>query len=236
MARKNILIVEDEADMADLVATRLKREGFNVDIAPDGYEAMRKIRLGQWDLVLLDVMLPGMSGIDVACELRNDTRTSDIPVIMMTARSEESDIVVALRLGADDYITKPFGMSVLVARVQAMLRRVRRDGRETGGSIKAGPVDIDTRKHDVTLDGRRLQLTLTEYRLLVALANARGAILSRNQLIDQAMGVDTIVTDRTIDVHMASLRKKLERARGIIRTVRGIGYRLDVESQGDDPA
>ena len=228
MSRKRILVVEDEADMAELVAMHLRREGYVVDVAPDGLKALDLIRSQPPDLALVDIMLPNLSGTELVTELRQDPRTSAVPVIMMTAKGEESDIVVGLRLGADDYVTKPFSLSVLVARVAAVLRRAAAVTEGAKGILKVGPIAIDADRHVVEVDGRAVALTVTEYRLLSALAAARGRVLTRSRLIDQGMGIRAVVTDRTIDVHLASLRRKLGDARGCVRTVRGVGYRLAV--------
>ena len=217
------MIVEDEVDMAELVAMRLRREGYLTELVHDGAEALDRIRSNPPDLVLLDLMLPGMPGADVAAELRRDGRTAALPIIMLTARSQESDVVAGLKLGADDYVTKPFSMSVLVARVEAQFRR--RQGVQAE-PLQAGPLRIDPQRHSVQVAGQDVALTLTEFRLLTALVAARGRVLSRNQLIDQVLGIDAVVTDRTIDVHLAALRRKLGPARGLIQTVRGVGYRL----------
>jgi len=227
MSKKRIVIVEDEADMADLVAMRLRREGYRVDVAADGLKALDLIRSQPPDLALVDIMLPNLSGTELVTELRQDPRTSAVPIIMMTAKGAESDIVGGLRLGADDYVTKPFSLAVLVARVAAVLRRAAAIREGAAGRLKAGPITIDAARHSVEVEGRAVAITVTEYRLLAALAAARGRVLTRNQLIDQAMGPSAIVTDRTIDVHLASLRKKLGKARSCIETVRGVGYRLD---------
>ncbi len=226
MSKKQIIVVEDERDMAELVVMRLRREGYLVEAVHDGLAALERIRACPPDLVLLDVMLPGMVGTQVARELRSDPRTAHVPIVMLTAKSEESDIVVGLQFGADDYVTKPFSMSVLAARVGAVLRRsTAAPARED--LLQAGPISIDTSRHSVQVDGQEVTLTQTEFRLLMALAAARGKVLSRNQLVDQALGMDAIVTDRTIDVHLTSLRRKLGPARESIKTVRGIGYRLE---------
>jgi two-component system phosphate regulon response regulator PhoB len=231
MSRKRILIIEDERDMADLVAMRLSREHYDVQVARDGIEGIEKIRSGRPDLVVLDLMLPGMSGSEIATHVRSDPRTASIPILMLTARSEESDIIVGLKLGADDYVTKPFSMSVLLARIAALLRRSADKGSADSGLIKAGPIVIDQRRHQVQVNGESITLTLTEFRILTALAAARGRVLSRNQLIDQILGVDAVVTDRTIDVHLTALRRKLGVARKHIQTVRGLGYKLASEDE-----
>lgn len=226
MTQKRILIVEDEPDMADLLATRLKREHYDVDIARDGVEGLEKIRSRPPDILLLDLMLPRMLGTEVTTELRHDPRTADLPIIMLTAKSEESDIVVGLHVGADDYVTKPFSMSVLLARIAAMLRRVEKRDEKEQGIVRAGPISIDSDAHRVSVEGSPIALTLTEFRLLAALAGERGRVLSRDRLIDKVLGRDAVVTDRTIDVHMTSLRRKLGKARDCIETVRGVGYRF----------
>lgn len=224
--KKRIVIVEDERDMADLVATRLRREGHKVDVTHDGVEGLSLIRSKPPDLVLLDIMLPGMPGTEIATKLRDDPRTVGIPIIMLTAKSEESDIVVGLKFGADDYVTKPFSMSVLVARIDALLRRSSSPQAPAQAALKAGPLLIDHQRYQVELEGKPLALTLTEFRLLAALVAANGRVLTRNQLIDQAIGLDVIVTDRNIDVHVTMLRRKLGKAREFIQTVRGVGYRF----------
>ena len=230
MSQKRIAVVEDERDMAELIAMRLQRDGYAVEKIHDGLEAAEQLRAKPPDLILLDIMLPGMSGIDLVTELRNDPRTAEIPVIMLTAKSEDSDIIVGLKLGADDYVTKPFSMSVLLARIDSLLRRSHAPRSSMKGILTAGPVRIDQQRHRVEVDGKPAGLTLTEFRLLVALVAARGRVLTRSRLIDQAIGMDAIVTDRTIDVHMTALRRKLGEARKLIRTVRGLGYRLVTET------
>jgi two-component system phosphate regulon response regulator PhoB len=197
-----------------------------VEVAHDGAAGLDRVRSSPPDLLVLDLMLPKLSGVELIREMRSDPRTSGVPVVMLTAKSEESDIVVGLQLGADDYVTKPFSMSVLLARIAAVLRRAAAGEAPGRGTLVAGPIRIDRERHQAELEGRPLPLTLTEFRILLALAAARGRVLTRNQLIDQAMGIDAVVTDRTIDVHMTALRRKLGAARRYIRTVRGIGYRL----------
>jgi DNA-binding response OmpR family regulator len=226
MSKKRIVIVEDERDMADLVATRLRREGYKVDVAHDGTEGFDLIRSEPPDLVLLDIMLPGMSGTEIATRLRDDPRTVGVPIIMLTAKSEESDIVVGLKFGADDYVTKPFSMSVLTARIDALLRRAASSPAPAKAALRAGPLLIDHQRFLVELEGKPLALTLTEFRLLAALAAANGRVLTRNQLMDQAIGLDVVVTDRNIDVHVTMLRRKLGKARDCIQTVRSVGYRF----------
>ena len=235
MSKKRILIVEDERDMADLVVTRLRREGYTVDVAHDGIEGLNQIRSEPPDLVLLDIMLPGMSGTEIAAKLRDDLRTVGVPIIMLTAKSEESDIVVGLKFGADDYVTKPFSMSVLTARIDALLRRAASAPASDKAALKAGPLLIDQQRHLVELEGKPLTLTLTEFRILAALVTANGRVMTRNQLMDQAIGLDVVITDRNIDVHVTMLRRKLGKARDCIQTVRGVGYRFGAgKNDGND--
>ena len=226
MSKKTIIVVEDEPDMAELVALRLRKEHYAVEVARDGAEGLRMIRARVPDLVVLDIMLPVLSGTDVLKELRADPRTGGVPVVLLTARSEEGDMVAGLHLGADDYVTKPFSMSVLVARIEAVLRRAESRGPAGKGVLSAGPIRVNLDSHQVDVDGKPVPLTLTEFRLLAAIISGRGRVLSRNQLIDHGMGADAVVTDRTIDVHLAALRRKLGRARRYVQTVRGVGYRL----------
>jgi two-component system phosphate regulon response regulator PhoB len=234
MSRKRIFVVEDEPDMADLVASRLTREGYLVETSGDGLDAWERILARPPDLALVDIMLPGMSGTELVTHMREDPRTASVPVVMMTAKAAEQDIVAGLCQGADDYVTKPLSLSVLAARVSAVMRRTAALRESDDGVLRVGALAIDTRRHVVTVGGEALDLTPTEYRLLVALAAARGGALTRDQLIDQSMGLRTIVTHRTIDVHLAALRRKLGDARDTLRTVRGVGYRLAADGTESD--
>jgi DNA-binding response OmpR family regulator len=234
MSRKRLLVVEDEHDMADLVAARLRKEGYGVDVVHDGVEALERIQAEPPDLALVDIMLPGLSGTDLVSRMRRDPRTAGVPVIMMTAKGQPHDIVEGLGLGADDYVTKPFSLAVLAARVAAVLRRAAAPSEGSAGAVTVGPIAVDTVRHLAHVGGRPVALTVTEFRILAALAAARGRVLTRSQLVDQAIGLRTVVTDRTIDVHLASLRRKLGEARGCIETVRGVGYRLACREEGVD--
>ena len=226
MSGECILVVEDERDMAELVAMRLKREHYEVSVAHDGVDGLDKVRATKPDLIVLDVMLPRLSGIDLLRQLRDDPATSNIAVVMLTARGEEGDHVAGLQIGADDYVTKPFKMAELVARIAAVLRRAEPPAAKGKGTLTIGPIEINQETYSVSNNGKNIQLTLTEFRLLVAIVAGRGRVLSRDQLIDRAIGQDAVVTDRTIDVHLAALRRKLGKARNCIETVRGVGYRL----------
>ncbi|NLF33172.1 MAG: response regulator [Planctomycetes bacterium] len=232
MSARKIMVVEDEKDMAELIAMRLKREHYEVEVVHDGLTALNRIRADAPDLLLLDLMLPRLSGTELAAELRRDERIAHVPIIMLTARGETTDEVLGLGLGADDYITKPFSMSVLLARIAAVFRRA--DRAEGGDILTAGPILVDRQRYRVNVDAEPVDLTRTEFRLLAAIVAARGRVLTRSQLIDQALGMDAVVTDRTIDVHITSLRRKLGTARGYVQTVRGVGYRL--ASTGDEKA
>jgi DNA-binding response OmpR family regulator len=231
--RKRILVVDDEKDLVDLISYNLQRNGFDILAAYNGNDAMEIAQREQPDLIILDLMLPGTDGTEVARRLKADSRTAQIPIIMLTAKSEETDVVVGLTLGADDYVTKPFSVKILLARLNTVLRRAEaQQPSEDMGLLKAGPLTIDTSKHEVTVNGELANLTLTEFKLLSALVNARGRVLSRDQLMDKAMGTDVFVTDRAIDVHITAIRKKLGEASWLIHTVRGVGYRLQ-ETPGE---
>jgi two-component system phosphate regulon response regulator PhoB len=231
-SKRTILVVDDEQDLVDLVTYNLTRHGYEVLSAADGNKAIEIAAREVPDLVLLDLMLPGLDGTEVARKLKADPRTSAIPIIVLTAKSEETDVVVGLTLGADDYVTKPFSMKVLLARLNAVLRRNDPTGAAAhgevaaGGMLRAGPLSIDTAKHEVTVEQEQVRLTLTEFKLLSALVAARGRVLTRDQLMDRAMGTDVFVTDRAIDVHVTAIRKKLGSANWLVHTVRGVGYRL----------
>jgi two-component system phosphate regulon response regulator PhoB len=186
------------------------------------------------DLIVLDQMLPGMAGTEVASRLRTNPATAGIPILMLTARSQESDQVAGLAAGADDYVTKPFSTRVLLARIEALLRRASRSAGEDSGALSLGPVTIRTDTHEVRIDGEPVKFTLTEYRLLAALVQGSGKVLSRQTLMGRAMGPGVTVTERTIDVHMTSIRKRLGQHSGLLKTVRGVGYRLTAEAMAEE--
>jgi len=225
--KRLILVVDDEKDLVDLITYNLQRNGYDVVSAANGNDAIEVAAREIPDLVLLDLMLPGIDGTEVARRLKNDAKTANVPIVMLTAKGEETDVVVGLTLGADDYVTKPFSMKILLARLSTVLRRkeVAASGAESG-ILRAGPLSIDTSKHEVAVNGEVIKLTLTEFKLLSALVNSRGRVLTRDQLMDKAMGTDVFVTDRAIDVHITSIRKKLGVANYLVHTVRGVGYRL----------
>jgi two-component system phosphate regulon response regulator PhoB len=225
MTGATILVVDDELDLLETIKFNLERTHYRVLDARDGQAALEIARKEHPDLIILDLMLPRMSGQEVTVALKGDDATRHIPIVMLTARSEESDIVVGLQLGADDYVTKPFSIQVLLARVAAVLRR-RASRTEAVEVLKAGPVTIDRGRHIVTIDEQTVPMTLTEFRLLEALVMARARVLSRDRLMERVMGPDVAVTDRTIDVHVTSLRRKLGAHRDLVETVRGVGYRF----------
>ncbi len=234
--RKKVLIVDDEKDIVDLVAYNLARNGYETLTAHDGNDALESAAKDAPDLIILDLMLPGLDGTEVARRLKADARTAQIPIVMLTAKGEETDVVVGLTLGADDYVTKPFSMKVLLARVGSVLRRAEAGsgGSVEGGLLRAGPLSIDTLKHEVMVNDEVIKLTLTEFKLLSALLTARGRVLTRDQLMDKAMGTDVFVTDRAIDVHITAIRKKLGEASWLVNTVRGVGYRLRESPDDND--
>lgn len=222
--RLRILIIEDERGLTDVLEYNLKREGYETVVAHDGQEGLRKAQMLLPDLILLDVMLPGLSGFEVCRELRGGERTRDVPIIIISAKSEETDQVVGFSLGADDYVTKPFHVKVLLQRIKALQRRI--EG-------VADPVDvvehlgvrIDRVRHRAYAEEKELDLTPTEFRLLECLLRQPGRAFTRNQLMNVAIGEGAIVFERTIDVHIKMLRKKLGTS-DLIETVRGVGYRF----------
>jgi DNA-binding response OmpR family regulator len=220
--RKKVLVVDDERDLVELITVNLQRNGYEVVSAHDGATGLEMARRQRPDLILMDVMMPGLSGRDVTMTLKNSADTANIPIIMLTAKGEETDIIVGLSMGADDYVPKPFSMKVLMARVAAVLRRKA----AAEPMLNVGPIVIDQARHEVTIQGKSINLTPTEFKLLAALVGARGRVLSRDQLMDRAMGTEVFVTDRAIDVHITAVRKKIGEFAWMIFTVRGVGYRI----------
>ena len=227
MSPKQILVIEDETDIREMLSLRLKKEQFEVSEASEGMTGLKKSIDEQPDLILLDLMLPFTSGLDILRKLRANRKTAQLPIIIVSAKGDESDVVIGLELGADDYVTKPFNMSILIARINALLRRLQTTDAPQK-IVSVGPIEIDMGRILVTVDGEPVSLTRTEFGVICALATAQGRVLTRNQLIDEAIGSDAMVTDRTIDVHVTSLRAKLGSARELVETVRGVGYRLSI--------
>ncbi len=224
--RNNILAVDDEEDLLELIKFNLEREGYDVDCAESGEEAVNKVAASTYDLILLDLMLPGIDGLEVAKILKADSQTRDIPIIMLTAKGEEADVVIGLEFGADDYITKPFSPRVLAARIKAVLRRKIRASSEDANLIRIHEFIIDSTKHEVVAGGERVDLTYTEFQVLKYLAENPGWVFTRSQIVDSVRGDGYAVTDRSVDVQIAGLRKKLGKYGEYIETVRGVGYRF----------
>lgn len=226
---KKILIVDDEKDIVELIAYNLNKEGFVTDSAPDGETALAKIKKGNYDLVILDLMLPGLQGVELCRIIRNDIQTASLPVIMLTAKGEEVDRVLGLEMGADDYITKPFSPRELVARVNAVLRRAK-ERPASGRIIKEGDLVIDKDAYAVTRKGIPIKLSATEFRLLLYLVERKGRVFNREQLLNAVWSDEAFVEPRTVDVHIRRLRAQIEEnpsSPGYIKTMRGAGYFFD---------
>jgi two-component system phosphate regulon response regulator PhoB len=226
MAREKILVVEDEEDILELVRYNLVREGYEVKDAKTGEEALKIVQSTALDLIILDLMLPGMDGLEVAKILKNDSITRTISIIMLTAKGEESDIVTGLELGADDYITKPFSPRILIARVRAVIRRKSEKPVDAMATIKIHDLVIHPERHEVILGDTVVDLTYTEFQVLYFLAKRPGWVFTRFQIVDAVRGDDYPVTDRSVDVQIVGLRKKLGHGGKYIETVRGVGYRF----------
>ncbi len=222
---KLILVVDDEPDLLELVRFNLSQEGFRVDTAADGAAAIASISASRPDLVVLDLMLPDQSGTEICRKIRSTPETAQLPVIMLTARSEEVDRVVGFELGADDYVTKPFSPRELVLRVKAVLRRGERP-EKAPRSLEHGSLALDRDGHRCTVGGEEIDLTAKEFGLLAALMNRPGHVLSRERLLEEVWGSDVWVAPRTVDTHLKRLREKLGPAGVLINTVRGVGYRF----------
>src|SRR6516162_5372788 len=222
---RKILIIEDESDVADLLEMGLRKAGFKTTAAIDGASGLQKARDNRPDCIILDLMLPKMSGLEVCRILKSDTATSHIPILMLTAKAEEIDRIVGLEFGADDYVTKPFSPREVMLRVRAILRR----GEKTEERLQAGPISIDPGRHQVRVSGKRLHLTSLEFKLLRTLIQRRGRVQDRDKLLNQVWGYESVIDTRTVDTHVRRLREKLGKAGGAIETVRGFGYRLREE-------
>lgn len=224
MSKGKILIVEDDRDIAEMVEYNLIEEGYETISAFNGEDGVRLAKKERPDLIILDIMLPIIDGFEVCRILKKEQITSDIPVVILSAKSQETDKVVGLELGADDYITKPFSPRELIARIRAILRRGRAPS--FGSCIERGDIVIDSTKHKVMVGQKAVSLTSTEFRLLEFLAKRPGAVFSRDQIMDGVMGDDALVCDRTVDAHIKSLRRKLGKDKDYIETIRGAGYRF----------
>ena len=226
MANESILVVDDEEDIVELVQYNLIKAGFKVDCLMSGREVIPTVRRVLPDLVVLDLMLPGMDGLELCSALKNDPKTRGIPIVMLTAKGSESDIVKGLDMGADDYVTKPFSPKVLLARIKAILRSRNAGKPREDATIRIHDMIVHPGRHEVSIGGKMLDLTFTEFRLLHALARRPGWVLTRNQIVNAVRGESYIVTERAVDVQVAGLRKKLGPAGTYIETVRGVGYRF----------
>lgn len=226
---KHILVVDDEADLVELISYNLKKEGFSVDSALNGETALSKIKKGKYDLVVLDLMLPGIQGMELCRILKNDPKTETLPIIMLTAKGEEVDKILGLEMGADDYITKPFSPRELVARVKAVLRRsMEKPAPEK--ILEVGGLIIDMERYTVTVKGKPVKLSVTEFKLLLFLVERRGKVFNREQLLDAVWSDEAFVEPRTVDVHVRRLRAQIEEDPAhpkYIKTLRGIGYFFD---------
>jgi DNA-binding response OmpR family regulator len=233
MAKGSILVIDDEQDLIELVRYNLVKEGFEVSAALDGESGLAAALREKPDVVVVDLMLPGIDGLEVCRALRADERTAQIPVIMLTAKTSESDRIVGLELGADDYVTKPFSPRELAARIKAVLRRVAQR-QPTLDFIRHGDLAIDLVRHEVVCEDKSVSLTATEFRLLQFLASRPGRVFSRGEIIDAALGKDVAVLDRTIDVHVMALRRKLGNCGEWIETIRGFGYKFQEDKDLTD--
>ncbi len=227
MDKGRILVVEDEEDILELLRVTLAKAGFEAQTLTSGEETVHAARADPPQLLLLDLMLPGMDGLEVCRVLKRDAATDHVPIVMLTARGEDSDIVAGLELGADDYVTKPFSPRVLTARLQAVLRRQAHSPADDGAVVRVHNLVVDPGRHEARVDGNPVPLTFTEFHLLHGLARRPGWVFTRNQIVEMVRGYDYHVTDRAVDVQVVGLRKKLGGAGGnLIETVRGVGYRF----------
>jgi len=226
MAKERILVVEDEEDILELLRYNLNKEGYPVTGVLSGEEGLRAARSQLPDLIVLDLMLPGIDGLTVCRELKQDAQTREIPIIILTAKGEEADIVAGLELGADDYVTKPFSPRVLLARLRAVLRRRRLEPAAESETLALHGMTIHPGRHEVLVQGQPVELTSTEFRLLSFLARRPGWVFTRGQIVQGVQGEDYAVSERAVDVQIVGLRKKLGTAGQFIETVRGVGYRL----------
>jgi two-component system alkaline phosphatase synthesis response regulator PhoP len=226
VAKETILVVDDEEDILELIKYNLIKEGYQVVCSLTGEDALAKARKKLPDLIVLDLMLPGIDGLEVCKTLKSDPKTEYVPIIMLTAKGEEADVVSGLEVGADDYITKPFSPKVLTARVRTVLRRKAKKISADIETIKLHELIISPKRREVLLDGKPVEVTFTEFAILHCLAKRPGIVFSRYQIVDAIRGSDYPVTDRSVDVQIVSLRKKLGKAGKYIQTVRGAGYKF----------
>ena len=219
---RKILIIEDETDVADLLTLNLRKTGYRISTAADGASGLQKARDNKPDFIILDLMLPKMSGLEVCRILKSDIATAQMPILMLTAKAEEIDRIVGLEFGADDYVTKPFSPREIVLRIRAILRR----GEKADESLTAGPISIDPARHEVSVAGKHVNLTSIEFKLLRTLMQRRGRVQPRDRLLNEVWGYESVIDTRTVDTHVRRLREKLGKAGNAVETVRGFGYRL----------
>ncbi|MEW5923368.1 MAG: response regulator [Candidatus Zixiibacteriota bacterium] len=229
MAKETILIVEDEEDIQELIRYNLAREGFQPVSALSGEVALNSVNNKKPDLILLDLMLPGIDGLEICRQLKSDQKTAHIPIVMVTAKGEEADIVAGLELGADDYLTKPFSPRVLMARIRAVLRRKSSETKAKDAVLNVSGLLIHPGRREVQVEGVQVDLTYTEFQILHLLVRRRGWVFTRYQIVNEIKGDDYPVTDRSVDVQIVGLRKKLGQYGKLIETVRGVGYRFKEE-------
>lgn len=221
-----VLIIEDDRALVEVLAYNLRQAGYDVEAAYDGMDGLTQTRLKSPDIVVLDLMLPVMDGIEVCRRLRSDPHTSETLVLMLTAKTEEADQLVGFSVGADDYVTKPYSTRLLLERIRALERRRRSGAVSDADIVSLSGVTVDRRRHQASVAGRVLNLTRSEFRLLETLVRQPGRAFNRTELINAALGEDTIVLERTIDVHIRAIRRKLGEAADVVETVRGVGYRF----------
>ena len=226
MPRTKVLVLEDDTSLANVLKYNLESDGYSVTVSHDGQDAINQARLKLPEIILLDVMVPVMDGVEVCKKLRAIPETQNSVIVMLTAKSEESDHLVGFSVGADDYVTKPFSVKILLQRLKALDRRRRRQSSYENEIVAVGEISIDRIKHRVSVAGQPIDLTPSEFRLLETLIRQPGRAFDRSELIDAALGADTLVLERTIDVHIRALRKKLGPAAESVQTVRGVGYRF----------
>jgi two-component system, OmpR family, phosphate regulon response regulator PhoB len=232
MAKLKVLVIEDDRSLSDVLVYNLKQAGYEVLVASDGQDGLLQAQTKSPDIVILDLMLPVIDGLDICRRLRADASTREMLILMLTAKAEESDELIGFSLGADDYVSKPFSVKVLLERIKALRRRRSGEASSDEVTTKQG-VTVDRRRHQASAAGKTLQLTRSEFRLLDTLIRQPGRVFDRGELIDAALGEDTMVMERTIDVHIRALRRKLNKHADLIETVRGVGYRFrDTEPVG----
>ena len=226
MTQPRILVVDDEPDLLELVSFNLRKHGYDTRCVTSGEAAIEAVQQDPPDAIVLDLMLPGVDGLEVCRQIKGDSATRHVPILMLTAKGEERDVVAGLEQGADDYIAKPFSPRVLIARVKAVLRRKTAGPADATTVLKSGPLVIHPGRHEVTVADEKVNLTFTEFGILHFLARRPGWVFTRGKIVDGVQGQDVAVTDRSVDVHIVALRKKLGEAGELIETVRGVGYRF----------